>query len=31
MKRANVNDLSLKIASEDWTTVFSALDVDEKV
>jgi hypothetical protein len=29
MKRANLNDLSLKMASEDWTTVYSALD--EKV
>ena len=31
MKRANLNDLSLKMASEDWSTVYSALDVDEKV
>ena len=31
MKRANLNDLSLNMASEDWTTVYSALDVDEKV
>ena len=31
MKRANLNYLSLNMASEDWTTVYSALDVDEKV
>ncbi|CAB4026744.1 Hypothetical predicted protein, partial [Paramuricea clavata] len=31
MKRANLNDLSLNMASEDWTAVYSALDVDEKV
>jgi hypothetical protein len=31
MNRANLNDHSLKMASEDWTTVYSALDVDEKV
>ena len=31
MKRANLNDLSLKMASEDWSTVYSALDVNEKV
>ena len=31
MKQANLNDLPLKMASEDWTTVYSALDMDEKV
>ena len=30
MNQANLNNLSLKMASEDWITVFSAKDVDEK-
>ena len=31
MNQANLNNLSLKMASEDWITVYLAEDVDEKV
>ena len=30
VNQANLNNLSLKMASEDWITVYSAEDVDEK-
>lgn len=31
MKTANLNNLSLKMATEDWNAVYSAQDIDQKV